>query len=235
MGPAIGEILPIAIGVAISPIPIIAIVLMLSTPKGKSNGLAFLVGWLLGLALVGVIVLLLANPAGASEEGGPATWVGWLLLVLGLLAVLIGIRSWRGRPRGDEEPPMPKWMSAIDQFTAGKSLGLGFLLAALNPKNLTLTLAAAASIAAAGLSSTDSYIVLAVFVVIGTIGLGDTHRDLLSRRRHGRRDALRPPSLAGNQQRHDHGRADGRDRGQVDRERDAGRFRLMAARGERHG
>ncbi len=172
MGSAIGEILPLAVGVAISPIPIIAVVLMLSTPKGKGNGLAFLLGWLIGLGLVGVIVLLLADPAGASEDGGPATWVGWFLLILGLIAVLIGIRSWRRRPRGDEEPPMPKWMSAIDQFTPGRSLGLGFLLAALNPKNLTLTLAAAASIAAAGLSSSDSYIVLAVFVVIGTIGLG---------------------------------------------------------------
>ncbi len=172
MGSAIGEILPLAVGVAISPIPIIAVVLMLSTPKGKGNGLAFLLGWLIGLGLVGVIVLLVADPAGASEDGGPAMWVGWLLLVLGLLAVLIGFRSWHGRPRGDEEPPMPKWMSAIDQFTPGRSLGLGFLLAALNPKNLTLTLAAAASIAAAGLSSSDSYIVLGVFVVIGTIGLG---------------------------------------------------------------
>ena len=172
MGSAIGEILPLAVGVAISPIPIIAVVLMLSTPKGKGNGLAFLLGWLIGLGLVGVIVLLVADPAGASEDGGPAIWVGWFVLILGLIAVLIGIRSWRGRPRGDEEPPMPKWMSAIDQFTPSRSLGLGFLLAALNPKNLTLTLAAAASIAvAAGLSSTDSYIVLAVFVVIGTIGL----------------------------------------------------------------
>ena len=194
MGSAIGEILPLAVGVAISPIPIIAVVLMLSTPKGKGNGLSFLLGWLLGLGLVGVIVLLVADPAGASEGGGAAMWVGWLVLVLGLVAVLIGIRSWRGRPRGDEEPPMPKWMSAIDQFTPGKSLGLGFLLAALNPKNLTLTLAAAASIAAVGLSSTDSYIVLAVFVVIGTIGLaipigvyflgGDTAAQTLADLRH---------------------------------------------------
>ena len=194
MGSAIGEILPLAVGVAISPIPIIALVLMLSTPNGKGNGLSFLVGWLIGLGLVGGIVLLVADPAGASEDSGPATWVGWLLLVLGLLAVLIGIRSWIGRPRGDEEPPMPKWMSAIDQFTAGKSLGLGFLLAALNPKNLTLTLAAAASIAAFGLSGTESYIVLAIFVVIGTIGLaipigiyflgGDTAAETLADLRH---------------------------------------------------
>jgi hypothetical protein len=54
MGAAIGQILPEAIGVAIS--PIIAVVLMLATPKGEGNGLAFLVGWLIGLGLVGVIV-----------------------------------------------------------------------------------------------------------------------------------------------------------------------------------
>jgi Sap, sulfolipid-1-addressing protein len=194
MGSAIGEILPLAVGVAISPIPIIAVVLMLSTPKAKVNGLAFLLGWLIGLGLVGVIVLLVADPAGASEDGGAPTWVGWFILILGLIAVLIGIRSWRGRPRGDEEPAMPKWMSAIDQFTPGKSVGLGFLLAAVNPKNLTLTLAAAASIAAAGLSSSDSYIVLAVFVLLGTVGLaipigifflgGDTAAQTLADLRH---------------------------------------------------
>jgi hypothetical protein len=66
---------------------------------------------------------------------------------------------------------MPKWMAAIDGFSAGRSTLIGFALAALNPKNLTLTLAASAAIAAAGLSGSESYVVLAVFVVIGTLGL----------------------------------------------------------------
>jgi hypothetical protein len=66
---------------------------------------------------------------------------------------------------------MPKWMGAIDRFKLGQSLGIGFVLAALNPKNLTLTLAAAATIAGAGLAGSDPYIVLAVFVIIGTLGL----------------------------------------------------------------
>jgi hypothetical protein len=157
--------------VAISPIPIIAVVLLLSTPAGKGNALAFLLGWLVGLGLVGVIVLLVADPAEASEDGAPAIWVGWLLLVLGLASVFIGIRSWLGRPGGDEEPPMPGWMAAIDRFTPGKSLGIGLLLSALNPKNLILTVAAAAAIATAGLTGADPYIVLAVFVLIGTLGV----------------------------------------------------------------
>jgi hypothetical protein len=56
MGGAIGDILPLAIGVAISPVPIIAVILMLFSKKAKGNSLAFLVGWVLGLAIVGVIV-----------------------------------------------------------------------------------------------------------------------------------------------------------------------------------
>ena len=58
MGAAIGEMLPLAIGIAVSPLPIIAIILMLITPKARGNGLAFFGGWMLGLAVVGAIVLI---------------------------------------------------------------------------------------------------------------------------------------------------------------------------------
>jgi threonine/homoserine/homoserine lactone efflux protein len=194
MASVIGDILALAVGVAISPIPIIAVVLLLSTPKGKGNSLSFLLGWLIGLGLVGVIVLLVADPAGASEEGAPAAWVGWLILILGVLAIVLGIRQFLGRPRAGEEPPMPKWMGAIDKFKPGQSFGIGFVLAAVNPKNLTLTLAAAATIAGAGLTGADPYIVLAVFVIIGTLGLaipigiyflgGDKASETLAELRH---------------------------------------------------
>ena len=50
MGQAIGDLLPAAIGVAISPVPIIAIILMLGTPKARSNGPAFAAGWVIGLS-----------------------------------------------------------------------------------------------------------------------------------------------------------------------------------------
>jgi hypothetical protein len=66
---------------------------------------------------------------------------------------------------------MPKWMNALDGFTVGRSLAIGFALAAINPKNTTLTLAASAAIASAGLDSADSFVILTVFVLIGTIGL----------------------------------------------------------------
>jgi Sap, sulfolipid-1-addressing protein len=177
-----GEVMGEAVGVAVSPIPIIAMVLILTSAKAKSNGFAFLIGWLLGLAVVGTIILLVADPAGASSASGPATWVGWLLLVLGLLLIVVGFRQWGARPAAGETPDMPKWMAAIDQFNAVRSLGIGFVLAAVNPKNLMLTVAASATIAAAGLSTGASFGTLAVFAIVGTIGLLIPPCDLSARR-----------------------------------------------------
>src|ERR1039457_935512 len=106
MGQAIGGSLALAIGIAISPIPIIAVVLILTTHRAKANGPAFLGGWLLGLGIVGAIVLVLARPAGASQAGGPATWASWGKIVLGALLLLGALRQSRARREDGEDAPM---------------------------------------------------------------------------------------------------------------------------------
>jgi hypothetical protein len=171
MGAAIGDVLGLAAGVAVSPLPIVAIILMLVTPQGRANGTLFAVGWLAGLAVLGTVVLLLAGPADASAGGQPAAWIGWLKLLLGVLALLLAARQWRGRPAPGVEPEMPKWMAGLDHLRPGGALGLGALLSAANPKNGGLTIAAAASIAGAGLAGGEQAVALAVFVVVGSVGV----------------------------------------------------------------
>ena len=75
MGEAIGAVLPLAVGVSLSPAPIIAVVLMLATPRGRANGGAFVLGRIVGLAAVGTIVLLVLGrrrglPGGRSGHLG---------------------------------------------------------------------------------------------------------------------------------------------------------------------
>jgi threonine/homoserine/homoserine lactone efflux protein len=170
MGQAIGQVLPLAVGVAISPVPIIAVVLMLVTPRARANGPAFVAGWLAGLAIVGAIVLAV-SPSAQSSTGGPATWVSVLELLLGLALVAMAAKQWRGRPRGAEEPPVPRWMGSIDGFTAPKALGAGALLSGLNPKNLLLSVAAAAAIVQTGISGRDQAVAYLVFALIATVGV----------------------------------------------------------------
>jgi hypothetical protein len=172
VGGAIGEILPIAIGIALSPLPIVAVILVLFTPRARANGIAFLVGWSGGLVVVGGIALALSNASdAATDDGSESTLSGVVKLVLGILLLLLAVRSWRSRPAEGVEPELPGWMSALDGFTAVKSLGVGAILSSVNPKNLALLLAGVATISASGLSGTEEWVVLGVFVLLASLSI----------------------------------------------------------------
>ena len=168
MGRAIGDLLPTALGVAISPVPIIAVILMLLAPRAKAASVGFLLGWVLGITAVITIVAVMVDPVDDSDGSGPSTWTSVVLVLLGAVACLLAVRSWRSRPRQGETPALPKWMSAMDSMTPVKAAGLGALLSGLNPKNLTLSLAAGLTIGAGGLNTEETVVAIAVFVVIAS-------------------------------------------------------------------
>ncbi|MFF7354895.1 MULTISPECIES: GAP family protein [Streptomyces] len=171
MGHAVGDVLGLAAGVAVSPLPIVAIILLLATPRGRLNGPLFALGWLLGLAALGAVMLAVGGTDGASDHKQPATWVGALKLALGVLLAVFGARQWRRRPKDASQAQLPKWMAAIDRFTPVKTLGLGLLLSAANLKNAPLTIAAAASISSAGIPVAQQIGALAIFVAIASLGV----------------------------------------------------------------
>ncbi|MET7289893.1 GAP family protein [Streptomyces sp. NPDC005573] len=171
MGHAVGEVLGLAAGVAVSPLPIVAIILVLATPRGRLGGVLFAAGWVLGLAALGAIMLAVGGTGGASAHKHPATWVGALKIALGVLLALFGAVQWRRRPKDPSQAQLPKWMAAIDRFTPVKILGLGLLLSAANLKNAPLTIAAGASISSSGIPVPQQIGTLAVFVVIASAGV----------------------------------------------------------------
>jgi len=166
VGKAIGEILPYALGAAISVVPIIAVILMLVTPKAKSNGTSFAGGFVFGLALICVVAVALAGGSDFSSSSGPTKTVSIIKLLLGLLLLLGAARQWRARPKPGEAPKMPKWLESIDKFTPVRSFGIGAALSAINPKNLAMSLAAGLSIAQAGLSTPQEAGTIVIYVLL---------------------------------------------------------------------
>lgn len=166
MGPVIGELLPLALGIAISPIPIIAAILMLLSPKATSTSLGFLTGWLLGIVVAVTVFTLLSSVLPGTDTDGPQPVIGVIKIVLGALLLLLALRQWRSRPVGDAEPKLPKWMAAIDTMTAGRALLLGFLLSGLNPKNLLMGAAAGVVVGSGGLNAGAVTVVIVIFTVL---------------------------------------------------------------------
>jgi threonine/homoserine/homoserine lactone efflux protein len=166
MGDVIGEILPLALVVAISPIPIIAAILMLLSPNAKTTGVGFLVGWIAGVVIAVVAFTLLSSLLSEDDSDTSNPVKGTIQLALGVLLILLAAKQWRARPRGQGEPELPKWMSAIDTLTTVKGLGLGFLLSALNPKNLIMAAGAGIAIGGGNLGTGETVVVIIVFTAI---------------------------------------------------------------------
>jgi threonine/homoserine/homoserine lactone efflux protein len=165
MNEVIGEILPLAIGIAVSPVPIIAAILMLLSPRAKRTGVGFLIGWLAGIVVAIVLFTLLASII-PQDSGGSSPVSGVIKIILGLLLLFLAIKQWRTRPAEGEHASMPKWMAAIDSMSAGRAVGLGFLLAAVNPKNLLMAISAGVIVGGAGLTVSQTTVVIIVYVLL---------------------------------------------------------------------
>ncbi len=167
----IGEILPLALVVTVSPLNIIPAILLLFTSKPLTNALSFLLGFVGGVALTLVALIALGGAVNLTTSDGHSTWAGWLKLILGIYLVFAAVRKFRGRPRSGEDGTLPKWMDGITGYNASKSLAAGVVLGALNPKNLVVGLASAAAISASNLSVGQQAIVVSVYVLVAVLGV----------------------------------------------------------------
>lgn len=166
MGSVIGDILPLALGIAISPVPIIAAILMLLSPKAKGTSVGFLIGWVLGIVIAVVVFTLLASIIPEQDPDASKPIAGWIKIILGAGLLFLAVRQWRSRPKAGEEAALPKWMAAIDSMTAVRALVLGFLLSAVNPKNLLMAIGAGVIIGTGALSAGEITLAIVIFTLI---------------------------------------------------------------------
>ncbi len=166
MSAVIGEILPLALGIAISPIPIIAAILMLLSPRARVTSVGFLLGWVLGIVIAVTVFTLLSAIIPEDDPDASKPVQATIQLTLGLLLLVLAVGQWRKRPKAGEQPVMPKWMQAIDTISFPVAFGLGFLLSALNPKNLLMAVGAGLEIGPAALPTGEIVAVIAIFTLL---------------------------------------------------------------------
>ena len=167
---AIAQSAPIAVGIIFSSIPLVAVTLALLTRPHKTAVLAFLLGWMAGITLVGSLVLLLADGSSRDAQTTPG-WLAWARIAIGGLLLALAARQWRSRPRNGAVAPQPTWMDMLDTLSVPKAGGLGLALTTVNPKNLLLVVAGALSILAASPGPLGQWIALIVFTAIASLGV----------------------------------------------------------------
>jgi threonine/homoserine/homoserine lactone efflux protein len=163
VGALLGDVLPIALGIAASPFPIIPAILLLFTPRARATSSSFLLGWVVGILVATGAFALLAEVLDTRDQ--PATWASWARIVLGAVLVVLGVRQWLGR-RAKESTP--QWMQSLADATPGAALRLGLVLSAANPKILLLAAAGGLAIGSSDLAAGGVALAVALFAVVAS-------------------------------------------------------------------
>lgn len=165
----LGEAFPLAIGIALSPLPSIAIVLVLLAPTGRRGGAAFLAARLVAVGAVVGVFAVVSDVVERSGEAGAAVAV--TKIVVGAALLLVALKTWRGRPRAGDEPTLPGWMSSIEGRTPGQSAQLAAVLTLANPKELLLAIGAGIAIGSGGLPVGQTVVIAAVLTVVACVNV----------------------------------------------------------------
>lgn len=163
-GDTVSDLVPLAAAVALSPIPMVAVALILGGPRARTAGPAFALGWIAGLVAVSAVVVVLLAGRSAAE-----TAVAWLMVAIGTAFVVVAVWQWQQRPRHGERPGIPGWLAMVDAASPRKATFLGAALSGANPKNQAMTLAASASIAHAQLAPAATVGLISIFVALGSV------------------------------------------------------------------
>ncbi len=170
LGAAIGQTLVHAVGIAISPLALVAMTLLLGKPRARSRAAIFAAAWIAVLAVAVVVLFVVGGLLGAHHRDHPATWTGWAKLIIGVAALTIAARQARRALHPDPDRTEPRWMSESGHTTGGV-VALAATLALANPKNLTQLAAAAVAITSITPGHGARTLAGLVFLLIASLGI----------------------------------------------------------------
>lgn len=158
------ESLSFALGIALSPFPVIPVLLLLFTPRARAGSTGFALGWTGGILLGVVLATVLGDLL--DSGGSTPTWVAMVKVLGGAGLVALGARKWLARGKATE---MPSWMTAVQTATPAGAARIGFLLAAANPKILLLAAGAGLVIGAESATTGAEIVSVVVFVLLAAL------------------------------------------------------------------
>lgn len=183
MGDLIVNLIPLAIGIVLSPLAIMAMVAVLLSQSPRSNGIAYLVGWAIAVTVSLGVGIWVFNVLEVHEVHEPPRWVAVVRFALGV--VLIATAVWmyrRGHVRvrdmaaasspadvRDAAPQLPGWLHAVETFRPLRSAALGFALFVVNPVDLSCAILASLDIVLADLARSSTIGVTVGFGIVAVL------------------------------------------------------------------
>lgn len=154
------DLILIGLAIALHPLPVMALILLLSADGGVRKGLAFLLAWLASLVLVIACVLLFTNGTPPRRNTAPSTTALAVKLAIGVGLILYGMRKRRkeSHPRAE-----PVWLGRLRHASVWSAVGMAALL-----QPWGLVAAGGATVVNADLSHAVTWLALVLYCLLAT-------------------------------------------------------------------
>lgn len=166
MGSVFADIVPFALGIALSPFPVVPAILLLFCDRARTVSAAFVGAFVLGVAAVTAVFVLVSELIEQTDY--PPVWASWARLGFGVALTAYAIKVWFSRS-ADDEPPA--WMASIETSTPGQSARLGLLLSGANPKVVVLAAGGGLSLGSTEPAPATAALMVAGFAVVASVGV----------------------------------------------------------------
>jgi hypothetical protein len=112
------DLILIGLAIAFDPIPLTAFMIVLPSRRGVRKGAAFVLGWLVSLAVVVTVTVLATGNNPPRPHTAPASTALAIRIAIGVVLVAAAFRQWRWmrRPRKPKKPP--KWQEHVDHMSS---------------------------------------------------------------------------------------------------------------------
>lgn len=161
-GTVLTGLVPLGLVISLSPLTVIPAVLVLQAPRPRPSSLAFLGGWLLGLAALTALSVAASGLLGGLDKS-PPRWSSWLRVVLGAALIVFGIYRWLNRHGHTESPA---WMRSFASITPARAGITGAVLAVVRPDVALICVPAGLGIGTSGLDPVDDWMAAVFFVAV---------------------------------------------------------------------
>jgi hypothetical protein len=164
-----GHVLFYALAAAASPLVLTATFVVIRSVRPRTNGIAFLSGFLVGTTIACGLGLVLGQAA-VERLDSHETVEGVLTLLLGVALLAVGLRA-----RQAPAPPQPEGsrasaiLAGLGNVRPAAAFSMAGLLGFGGPKRLVLTLLAMASISEASLGDVEELTLIVVYIAVATV------------------------------------------------------------------
>jgi hypothetical protein len=160
------DVILIGLAISLDPLPLTSFFVLLPSKRGVVKGAAFVVGWILSLAIVVAITVAATGNEPPKPSTAPSLAALAVKIAIGAVLVAIAVRQRRrmGRPKKPKKPP--KWQSSVDTMSPWFA---GAIAPLVQPWGLIA--AGAATITQAKVSSFESALVLVLFCLLASASL----------------------------------------------------------------